>query len=479
MAVLVKHTTEGQSPSWLRRWGTRAQGTHCREGETGHHVLLDRPTGDTLRSPTVSTTLQQIADQAVQYPDRVFTTLAHHIDVDFLREAFHRTSKRSAPGIDGVTAKKYAEDLEGNLANLHERLCSGRYQAPPVVRAWLDKEDGGQRPIGMPALEDKIVQRAVTMLLEAIYEQDFYPFSYGFRKGRSPHHALFELRERCMRMGGAWILDADISGYFDSIDRNKLREIIKERVNDGSILRLIGKWLNAGVLEGETLTYPDQGTPQGGVVSPILANVFLHRVLDEWFVREIQPRLKGQSFLIRYADDFVICCELESDARRILAVLHKRFTRFGLTIHPTKTRLVPFRRPDYKEKSGKGGGTFDILGLTHFWSRSRKGNWVIKRKTAKKRLRRTMKALWQWCRTNRHMPLKDQYRMVCQKLRGHYQYYGIRDNFWMLEKVYRHTVKTWRYWLDRRSSKKAMPWDKFQRILNDFPLPKPRIVQPI
>ena len=432
-----------------------------------------------MRSPTVSTTLQQIAQQAVQYPDRVFTTLAHHIDVDFLREAFHRTSKRSAPGIDGVTAQMYAQDLEENLANLHGRLRSGRYQAPPVVRAWLEKEDGSLRPIGKPAFEDKIVQRAVTMLLGAIYEKDFYPFSYGFRPGRSPHQALFALRERCMRMKGAWIVDADISGYFDSIDRSKLREVIQERVNDGSILRLIGKWLNAGVMEGENLTYPDQGTPQGGVVSPVLANIFLHRVLDDWFVKEIQPRLKGKSFLIRFADDFIIACELEYDAQRLLAVLPKRFARFGLTIHPTKTRLVPFRRPNYNQKSGKGHGTFDFLGLTHFWARSRKGNWVIRRKTVTKRLRRTMKALWLWCQLNRHRPLKDQYRMMCQKLLGHYQYYGIRDNFRMLEKVYRHAEKAWRYWLDRRSRKKAMPWDKFVRMLQKFPLPRPRIVQPI
>ena len=432
-----------------------------------------------MRSQTVSSTLQQIAQQAGQHPDRVFTTLAHHIDVDFLREAFHRTSKRSAPGIDGVTAQMYAENLDGNLANLHHRLRTGAYQAPPVKRAWLEKDDGSQRPIGMPVLEDKIVQRAVAMLLEAVYEQDFYHFSYGFRPGRNPHQALFELRERCMKMGGSWIVDADIKGFFDNIDHTMLREVIKERVNDGGMIRLIGKWLNAGVLEGESLTYPDLGTPQGGVVSPILANIFLHRVLDDWFVTQIKPRLRGDCFLIRFADDFVIACELESDAKRLMAVLPKRFNRFGLTIHPTKTRLVAFRRPEYRHPSGKGYDTFDFLGFTHLWGRSRKGRWVIKRKTARKRMQRTMNALKQWCRDNRHEPLGNQYRSLCQKLLGHYQYYGITGNFRMLDLVHRLAVKTWRYWLNKRNNKRAMSWDKFLRVLATFPLPKPRIVQPI
>jgi hypothetical protein len=245
------------------------------------------------------------------------------------------------------------------------------------------------------------------------------------------------------------------------------------------MIRLIGKWLNAGVLEGESLTYPDLGTPQGGVVSPILANIFLHRVLDDWFVTQIKPRLRGDCFLIRFADDFVIACELESDAKRLMAVLPKRFNRFGLTIHPTKTRLVAFRRPEYRHPSGKGYDTFDFLGFTHLWGRSRKGRWVIKRKTARKRMQRTMNALKQWCRDNRHEPLGNQYRSLCQKLLGHYQYYGITGNFRMLDLVHRLAVKTWRYWLNKRNNKRAMSWDKFLRVLATFPLPKPRIVQPI
>jgi group II intron reverse transcriptase/maturase len=442
-------------------------------------VELDRPTGDTLRSPTVTPKLQRLAAQAAHDPDRVFTTLAYLIDTDFLREAYRQTSKSSAAGIDGVTAQQYAEHLDENLRDLYERLCSGRYQAAPVERVWIEKDDGGQRPIGKPTFEDKIVQRAVAMLLEAIYEQDFYDGSYGFRPGRSPHKALHELRERCMNEGIGWIVDADVSGYFDSIDRTRLREVLRQRVNDGRILRLIGKWLRAGVMEAGVLNHPDTGVVQGGTISPVLANIFLHQVLDEWFEQEVQPRLKGRSFLIRFADDFVIGCELEADARKIMAVLPKRFARYGLTIHPTKTALMAFRKPAGPPGATPRNGTFDFLGFTHYWTTSRRGFWVIKRRTAKKRFRRTQKSLWRWCRANRHAPLKDQYHMLCLKLRGHFGYYGIQGNFRLLEEVLRSAEKAWRYWLSRRSSKSAISWEKFQQLLETYVLPTPRIVHNI
>src|SRR5919109_619101 len=377
--------------------------------------------GDTSRSPTISTQLQRIAEQAKTYPAMVFTTLAHRMDVDFLREAYHRTRKDSAPGVDGGTADEYAEHLEENLRDLHERLRSGRYQAAPVERVWIEKDDGGQRPIGKPAFQDKIVQRAVAMLLEAVYEQDFYDGSYGFRPGRSPHEALHELRQRCMTEGIGWIVEADVSGYFDSIDRTRLREVLRQRVNEGRVLRLIGKWLRAGVMEEGVLTHPETGVVQGGVISPILANIFLHHVLDEWFEQEVRPRLKGRGFLIRFADDFVIGCELEGDARRIMAVLPKRVARFGLRIHPTKTALIAFRKPEAHHGIDPGNGTFDFLGLTHYWSRSRRGFWVIKRRTARKRLCRTKKSLWRWGLNKQPAPLKLPHKQLCQKLRGHLQ----------------------------------------------------------
>ena len=258
-----------------------------------------------MSSPTVSTKLQQIAEQAKHDPARKFLTLAHLMDVDWLREAYRLTRKDGAEGIDQVTAQEYAANLEANLADLHERLSSGRYYAPPVRRTYVPKEDGSQRPIGIPTFEDKLVQRAVAMLLGAIYEQDFKDCSYGFREGRSPHQALHVLRERCMNEHIGWIVDADVSAFFDSLDHDLLGEILKQRVNDGTILCLIGKWLQAGVLEGETLSYPAQGSPQGGVISPMLANIFLDYVLDEWFEREVKPRMKGRCFLVRFADDFV------------------------------------------------------------------------------------------------------------------------------------------------------------------------------
>ena len=384
-------------------------------GNAGHHVQLDRPTGDTLRAPTVTPTLQRSAAQAARDPHCVCTTLAHLIEVDFLREAYRHTSKSSAPGVDGVTAQQYAAHLDENLHDLHERLRSGRYQATPVERVWIDQEDGKQRPIGKPTFEDKIVQRAVARLLEAMYEQDFYEGSYGFRQGRSPHEARHELRERCMRDNIGWIVDADVSGYFDSIDRTRLRDGLRQRVNDGSILRLIGKWLRAGGMEDGILSHPETGVVQGGVISPVLANIFLHHVLDEWFEQEVQPRMQGRCFLIRFADAFVIGCEAEADARRIMDVLPKRFARYGLTIHPTKTTVIAFRKPAARQGSADGSGTFDVLGLTHDWTKSRRGFWVIKRRTARKRLRRTKKSVWRWCRINRHAPLKYQYQQLCQK----------------------------------------------------------------
>jgi group II intron reverse transcriptase/maturase len=441
--------------------------------------VLDRPTGDTLRSPTVTPKLQRIAAQAARDPDRVFTTLAHLIDEDFLREAYRQTSKSSAAGIDGVTAQVYAEHLDESLRDLHERLRSGRYQAAPVERVWVEKEDGRQRPIGKPTFEDKIVQRAVAMLLEAIYEQGFYDGSYGFRQGRSPHDALHELRERCMTEGIGWIVDADVSGYFDSIDRTQLRKVLRQRVNDGRILRLIGKWLRAGVMEEGVLSHPETGVVQGGTSSPVLANIFLHHVLDEWFEHEVQPRMQGRCFLIRFADDFVIGCEVEADARKIMAVLPKRFTRFGLSIHPTKTALIAFRKPEARQGTNAGNGTFDFLGLTHYWTKSRRGFWVIKRRTARKRLCRTKTALWRWCRANRHAPLHYQYQMLCLKLRRHFRYYGIRGNFRLLEEVRRYAEKTWQYWLSRRSSTSAIRWEKFQKVLATYVLPIPQTVHNI
>jgi len=418
---------------------------------------------DTPGSQIISPKLQKIAEQARNYPEMVFNNLYHLIDGELLLEAYQRTNKDSAAGVDKVTAKDYAEALYENLHDLHERLKTNRYVAPPVERVWIEKEDGKQRPIGKPSFEDKIVQRAVVMILGVIFEPIFHPFSHGFRKGHSQHQAIRELRQQCMKLNINWIVDADVSGYFDTIDHALLRRFIEKRVKDGGILRLLGKWLNAGVLDRGNMTYPDKGTPQGGVASPMLANIFLHYVLDEWFVQDVKPRLKGKSFLIRFADDFIIGCEHEADARRVMEVLPKRFSRFSLTIHPEKTE--------------KENGTFDFLGFTHYWAKSLQGYWVIKRKTVGKRLRRFMKAIYEWCRENLHEPVKEQHKTLCSKLRGYYQYYGIRGNYKMLEVVFEHTEQAWRRWLGRRCSKGYVSGEEFSRFYRKvYPLPRPRII---
>ena len=432
-----------------------------------------------MRSETVSTKLHRIAEQARRNPEMIFTTLAHLIDVDLLRESFGRLRKDAAAGIDDVTATEYAENLEANLTDLHERLRTQRYRATPVKRTWLDKDDGKQRPIGIPVLEDKIVQRAAEMLMSAVYEQDFYDFSHGFRKDHSPHQAIKQLREMCYKLGINWIVDLDVHGFFDNINRKMLRDIIRQRINDGGLIRLIGKWFNAGVLEGEELHHPTKGTPQGGVISPLLGNIFLHHVLDKWFVEEIKPRLKGRCFLIRFADDAIMGFEYESDAQRVMKVLPKRFSRYDLTVHPQKTALVDFRKPNHRQGSEKGKSTFDFLGFTHYWAKSRRGYWVIKRKTMRKRLNRSMKSIWIWCRNERHMKIKEQHRMLRLKLLGHYQYYGVKSNYKMLSIFMQHVLRSWKRWLGRRTRNGEISWEQFEKLLKSYPLPQPRIVHNI
>ncbi|MFO0685276.1 MAG: reverse transcriptase domain-containing protein [Sandaracinus sp.] len=301
---------------------------------------------ESLNSGSISTRLARIAELARKHPERAFMSLHHAIDVAWLREAYRRTRKDAAVGVDGQSAEEYARDLEKNLESLLVRFRTGAYRAPPVRRVHIPKGDGrSTRPIGVPTFEDKILQRAVAMLLEAIYEQDFHPGSFGFRPGRSAHDALEVLWKEIMSMGGAWIVEVDIQRFFDTLDHGALRGFLDGRVTDGVIRRAIDKWLKAGVLEDGAVTHPDEGTPQGGVISPILANVYLHEVLDRWFEADVKPRLRGHAFLVRYADDFVIAFAEEADARRVMDVLPKRFERYGLTLHPDKTRLVNFTRP--------------------------------------------------------------------------------------------------------------------------------------
>jgi RNA-directed DNA polymerase len=432
--------------------------------------------GETPGSRTVSTKLERIASMAKTMADVPLSTLAHHIDVEWLREAHRRTRKDGARGVDGQSACQYGERLEENLASLLERAKSGTYRAPPVRRVHIPKGDGKQtRPIGIPTFEDKVLQRAVAMVLEAVYEQSFHDFSYGFRPGRSAHQACEALRNATMRMAGGWVLEVDIKKFFDTLDHEHLRSILHRRIRDGVILRLIGKWLKAGVMEGFDLSHAEEGTPQGGVISPVLANIYLHEVLDEWFVKVVQPRLRGRSTLVRYADDFVFVFARRDDAERVFSVLPKRFGKYGLELHPQKTRLVPFHRPD-RDDGGDGPGTFDLLGFTHHWGLSRNGKWVVKKRTAKDRFSRTLRRIGEWCQRHLHDDVEEQHRALVRKLRGHYAYFGVTSNYAALARL-QHEVKViWKKWLSRRSQKGFLNWTAMHRLLERYPLPPPRIV---
>lgn len=434
---------------------------------------------------TVSMRQERIATLAQQSPTMSFTSLAYFIDLDWLKEAYRRTRKDGAPGVDHRTADEYAVDLEANLQSLLDRAKSGLYRAPAVRRVHIPKGRGPEtRPIGIPTFEDKVLQRAVTMVLEAVYEQDFLDCSYGFRPGRSPHQALEAFRDRMMSMRGGWVLELDIEKFFDHLDHRHLRDFLSRRIRDGVLKRLIGKWLNAGVLEEEGLTYPTSGSPQGGVISPMLSNVYLHYVLDTWFEQEVRPRMQGGAFLIRFADDAVMGFSSEQDARRVLEVLPRRFFRYGLKLHPTKTRLVAFERPAREgppRGPGRrpGPGPFELLGFTHYWGRSRRGSWVIQRKTAGRRLSRATHAINEWCRRHRHEKVRTQHQALHRKLRGHYAYYGITGNYPSLHRFYEAAKRIWKKWLGRRSQRAYFDWPQFERLLQHYPLPRPRVVHSI
>ena len=419
---------------------------------------------------------QRIAELARSKRGVALSTLHHVIDLEWMKEAFRLTRKDGAPGIDGVVATEYAENLEANLLDLLDRVKSGRYQAPPVRRAYIPKADGSRRPLGLPTFEDKVCQRAIVMVLELVYEQEFLPCSYGFRPGRSAHQALHELRTGFMSRGLRWVIDLDIEKYFDSISHSHLRSFLDRRVTDGVIRRMIDKWLKAGVLEDGLLRHGTEGSPQGGVVSPCLSNIFLHYVLDEWFENEVKPRLKGRSTLVRFADDAVMAFEDFLDTSRVLGVLGMRFGRYELKLHPDKTRFVDFRfkRPDGKAHPKTDGTTFTFLGFCHIWGKSQNGKDVVRQVTAKSRYARALAAVSEWCRENRHKPIPKQHAHLAAMMRGHYAYYGISGNSRRVS-WYADTIpRIWQKWLSRRGSR--FPWDRFKDLLKRHPLPAARTV---
>ena len=425
---------------------------------------------DPQTSDPIFTKQLRIASQAKQSPGMAFRTLFHHVDLEWMREAYRRTRKSGAAGVDGQTAASYAVDLDANLSSLLDRAKSGTYRAPPVRRVYIPKGDGSKtRPLGIPTFEDKVLQRAVVMLLEPVYEQDFYACSYGFRPGRSAHDALRAVHRTVWGLKGGWVVDLDIQGFFDTLDHRQLWEMLRERVVDGVVTRLIGKWLRAGVLEEGRVTRSSSGTPQGGVVSPLLANLYLHVVLDRWWSTVVVPRLRGKADLVRYADDVVIVLSRRDDADRVMAVLPKRFGRFGLTLHPEKTKLVRFKRPT---RGGPSSETFTFLGFTHYWALSRRGFWAPKRKTAPTRFTRTLKAFRTWLRQNRHVPMGDQSRLLGRKLTGVYEYWRLPGNGRACWQLHHWVRQEWKKWLSRRSQR-GLGWDAFGRAYLRHPLPTP------
>jgi group II intron reverse transcriptase/maturase len=433
---------------------------------------------DAQKSGPVSTKQQQIAELAERLPQVSFTALNHYPNQTWLWEAFNRARKDAAPGVDGQTADEYARHLAANLGGLLDRAKSGTYRAPPVRRVHIPKGTGPEtRPLGIPTLEDKILQRAGVMVLEPLCEQGFLDCSYGFRPGRSAHQALEAFRQQALALGGGWVVEVDIRRFVDTLDQAHLRAFLQRRVRDAVLLRLLGKWLKAGILEGGELTYPEAGTPQGGVVSPLLANSYLHDVLGGWFEQVVKPRLQGRAFLVRSADDFVMGFACEEDARRVLEVLPKRFGKYSLTLHPDKTRLVRFTRPGRgpppPAQKEEASGSFDFLGFTHLGSRSKKGHGVIKQKTARSRSQRALRKVADWCRRNLHRPIREQYQGLRRKLQGHYQYFGVVGNGRSLWLFWERVRETWQKWLSRRGGKKRLTWEWFHRRLRRLPLSCP------
>jgi len=421
----------------------------------------------------VSTVELQIAERARKYPTEALTNLQQFIDETYLHECFMQLNKKSAKGVDNVGWTDYDEQRSELIPRLLAAFKNGKYRAPHIRRVYIPKGDGGQRPLGLPTVEDKLLQTAVTNILTPIYEELFYDTSFGFRPGKSQHQAISKLFEEVSYRGKRYVIDADMKNYFGSINHQCLRDFLDLRIKDGVIRKMIDKWLKAGIFENGGVSYPKEGTPQGGTISPLLSNIYLHYVLDEWFTKQIRPLLKGGSFMIRYADDFLLGFSNLEDAERVLKVLPKRLGRFGLTLHPEKTKLVNLKGDDENKP-----GTFDFLGFTHYLGKSRKGKRILKRKTSGKKLRKALVEMNKWLRNNRHLKLVSMLDQLNQKLRGHYEYYGITFNSRSLKSYYFQTVHLLHKWLNRRGGKRVWNWERLGCLVTKWiPLIRPRIYQ--
>ena len=420
----------------------------------------------------MSTVELQIAERARKYKGGTLHSLYNFIDAPLLQESYDQLNKKSAGGVDGKTWQQYGLEFPARCESLLEEFKSGRYKAPAIRRVYIPKGKHGHRPLGIPTIEDKILQASVRKVIEPVYEEEFITSSYGFRPGCSQHQAIEYMFQEVSFEKKQFIITVDIQDFFGSIDHGILREFLDERIKDGVIRRMIDKWLKAGVMESGNISYPDAGTPQGGIISPLLSNIYLHYALDLWFTEQIQPRLKGKSFIVRWADDFILGFSEKTDAQRVLEVLPKRFARYKLTLHPDKTKLI-----DLNSTRDKSDRSFDFLGFTHYLGKSRKGNKVLKRKTSSKRLTRATRNMSEFIKQNRHMKLRELIAELNVKLRGHYAYYGITFNSKGIFRFYEHVKRILFKWLNRRGGKSKWNWDRFSCLVYEwYPLYKPYIV---
>ncbi len=413
----------------------------------------------------------QIAERARKFKQEALTNLQQFVDLELLEDSFKNLNKKSSSGIDGEVWLEYNQRSQNRLPELLSEFKSGSYKAPAIRRVYIPKGKKGKRPLGIPTIEDKILQGSVRRILNPIYEDDFKDFSYGFRTGHSPHQAIEYMFKEVSFKKLHYIIDADIKGYFDNISHSKMREFLDRRVKDGVIRKMIDKWLKAGIMEDEILRYPKKGTPQGGLVSPLLSNIYLHYVLDEWFTEQIQPLLFGKSCIVRYADDFVLGFDNLKDAERVMKVLPKRFGKYNLELHPEKTKIV-----NLQNDRNAGDRSFDFLGFTHYLGKSKKGWKILKRKTSSKKMRIAIEKVQIWIKENIHMKLKELIPKLNAKLRGHYSYYGITFNSRGINSFYDQVKYILHKWLNRRGGKPVWNWKRFEKLILEWnPLCKPRI----
>lgn len=425
-----------------------------------------------MTSDDTSTKLMEVAERARREPNGQFFALAHLIDREALARAFNRLRPGAAAGVDGMTKASYGENLETNLEGLHTRMRTKTYRHQTIRRVHIEKGDGKTRPIGISTVEDKIVQGSICEVLEAIYEQDFLDCSYGFRPNRSAHDAIRDLNRILNRGSGNWVLEIDIKSFFDSLDRGWLRKMLQVRIRDGSMERLVGKCLKVGILDGEQFSWSEEGTAQGSSLSPLLGNVYLHYALDLWFEKAVKPRLKGGAHMVRYADDAVFTFERADEAAQFHGALRDRMAKFGLELHEDKTRLIDFRRPG---QSGTPAETFDFLGFTHHWGKTRAGKWAVWQKTKRASRNRFLKRIYELCRDYRHYSVKAQHAALQRRVSGHFRYFGVNGNTRMLASIAWKVMNIWKKWLGRRSQKTRMTWDKFNRILVTYPIPVAKV----